>query len=306
MRRPGHPLFLISCSPYFLSAHSNEVVFPGTVLPFEVLVPQRLNLTTRRSRDEDGGGYEKITLTVLPTASSPIDDLVAAIIFPHYKENVTQVALANHDFFVQTSVQLTAKQTSTEIGAPLAAAKEKQQAAVCSTNASEAPRIASATLALRSSHSPLPPALLQPLVNPLHARGNAASARESRNQHAAPRRVLTVVRVSAVDSRLAARTAAAQAAATAVAGTPGGAREALGGDGGLAHIRRRLCGSTAGSTTRPSFSNSDSDVDEFSCPGCRRLRSTSGPCLLVGPTGDPITTADASFERRELHDHDVP
>ena len=299
-------LCLIPWWPYVLSEDPNEFVLPGTLWPFEVHVPKRMTLATKRSRDEDADGYETITLTALPTASSLIDDLVAAIILLHDKEKVTQVALANDVFLVQKSVQLTAKQASTEIAARLAAAKEKQQAAVRSRSASEAPRIAPATLAPRSSHNPFPPARPLPRVNPLRALGDAAAALASRNQRAAPRRASTGGRVSVGEARRAARTAAAQAADTAVAGTPRAAREALSGDGGLSPKRRCLCGSTAGSATRPSLADSDSDVDELAGPGGRRLRSTSGPCLLVGPTGDPIAKADAFFGRRELHGHTVP
>jgi len=299
-------LCLIPWWPYVLSEDPKELGLPSTLWPFKMLVPKRMTLATKRSRDGDADGYETITLFSLPTATSPIDDLVAAIILLHDKEKVTQVALANPVFLVQKSAHLTAEQAWKEVVSRMAAAKEKQQAAVRSSSASQAPRIAPAALAPRASPNPFAPALPLPQVNALRVLGDAGAAYASSNQLVVPRRASTGGRVSVGEARRAARTAAAQAAAAATAGTTGGTRGALGRDGGLASKRRRLGGSTAGGITRPLLAESDRDLDESAGPGGRTLCSTSGPCLLVGSTGDPIAKADAVFERRELHGHTVP
>ncbi|OSX74190.1 hypothetical protein BU14_0303s0021 [Porphyra umbilicalis] len=298
---------LIPWWPYVLSEDPDEVVLPGTIWPMKVLVPKRLALANKRSRDEDADGDETIVLPALPASSGHIDDLVASIILLHDNKKVTQAALANHVFLVRKKAHLTAAEASAAVASRLVAAKEKQKAAAGGGNSTQASRIAPAAVAPRvASLNLFSVAAPRPAESPLRALGNpAAAASANGRKRGTPRRAPSVARMPASAARRAALSAAAHAAASATA-RPAVASGPEGSVGGASATKRRRSGVEGVSRAVSSVSDvAGKNVGAVTGPGGRKVCTTSGPCLLVGPAGDTIARADAFFERRKLHGHAV-
>lgn len=298
---------LIPWWPYVLSEDPDEVFLPGAIWPIKVLVPKRLALANKRSRDDDADGDETIVLSALPASSGHIDDLVASIILLHDNEKVTQVALANHVFLVRKKAHLTAAEASAAVASRLVAAKEKQKAAAGGGSSTQASHIAPAAVAPKvASVNLFSAAAPRPAESPLRALGNlAAAASANGGKRGTPRRACSVARVPASAARRAARSAAAHVAASATA-RPAVASGPEGSVGGGSATKRRRSGVEGVSRAVSSASDvAGEDVGAVTGPGGRKVCTTSGPCLLVGPAGDTIARADAFFERRELHGHAV-
>lgn len=84
-----------------MSADSSVVFKPDGIRPLQVFVPERLALTTKRSRDQEADGEMLITLEVLTFATGHIHRLVAIIMLLKEKKTITQQTLANFVFMAQ-------------------------------------------------------------------------------------------------------------------------------------------------------------------------------------------------------------
>jgi len=308
-------LCLLPWWPYKVSADPSVVFEPDAMWPLQVVVPERLTLTTKRSRDQETDGEKVITLKALPFATGPIDKLVAAIMLMHDKEALTQRTLANFVFMVQKAEYLSAADAAAEVAARLAAAKAagvaaRAAAAIPATSAPGTVPISPAQAAAEAlSLSPFSVALSRPTQSPFHALGNLARGTQPPGNPAgraspASRRPSSVRRPSAAEVRRTARAAAAQAAASAV--VVSAAAAAIGGSGAADAKRRRVGEQTAGRATASAVSDRDGDMGVARSQSGGKLCMTSGSCTLLGPTGVPVAEAEAFFERSVLHGHPVP
>jgi len=108
-------LCLVPWWPYKVSADPNVIFEPDAIWPLQVVVPERLTLTTKRSRDKDADGEKIITLEALPSLAGQIDMLVAGIMLLHDKEPLTQRTLANCVYMAQKTEHLSAAEAATAV-----------------------------------------------------------------------------------------------------------------------------------------------------------------------------------------------
>jgi len=281
-------LFLLPWWPYKLSAVPNVIFEPDAIWQLQVVVPERLTLTTERTRDEEADGEKSITLEALPFMAGQIDKLVAGIMLLHDKEPLTQRTLANCVYMARKAEHLSAAEVATAVAARLAAAKAagaaaRAAAAVPATSAPRVLPIAPAPVAsgVRSAN-PFPDAFPPSRQSPLQALGNLVRgvkplSKPRSRASPASRRAAGGRQPSAAEARRIARVAAAQASALAVV-VP--AVSAAGGGAGAANAkRRRVDVPTARRATPSTVSDGD---DGRGAAGSESIRSTSvtGGCLL--------------------------
>jgi len=308
-------LCLVPWWPYKVSADPNVIFDPDFIWPLQVVVPERLTLTTKRSRDKDADGEKIITLEALPSMAGQIDMLVAGIMLLHDKEPLTQQTLANCVYMAQQAEHLSAAEAATAVAARLAAAKAsgaaaRADAAIPATSARRVLPIAPAPVAsgVRSAN-PFPDALPPSRQSPLQALGNLARgvkplAKPTSRASPASRRAAGGRQPSAAEARRTARAAAAQAAALAVVDP---AVPAAGGGAGAANAkRRRVDVPTAPRATPSTVSDGDDGRGAAGSKSSSMLCTTSGSCILVSTTGAPVAEAEVFFKRTMLHGHPVP
>jgi len=304
---------LIPWWPYKVSEDPSVVVEPEAIWPLQVAVPERLTLTTKRSRDGDAEGVKIITLVALPPVSGAIDQLVAAIMLLHDKEPATQQTLANFVFLAKKAEILSAAEAATEVAARLAASKAD---AAASRAASATPPgtsggglvpIAPAPVSARAAAvNPFPPAVPRRPQDPFRLLGNLASGVKPPGLPT-PTRLPAGGRVPVAEARRAARVAAAEAAALAAQGGVNAQSQVAGECTGLVgNKRRRVVTGPVGRGAAAGSSEAEADSATTGSHGGSRLCTTSGRCILVSPAGLPVAEADAFFERKLLHGHVVP
>jgi len=176
------PACLIPWWPYKVSEDPRVVVEPEAIWPLQVAVPERLTLTTKRSRDGDAEGVKIITLVALPPVSGAIDQLVAAIMLLHDKEPATQQTLAKVVFLAKKVEILSAAEAATEVAARLAASKADAAASRATSATPPEPSggglvpIAPTPVSARAAAvNPFPPAVPRRPQDPFRLLGNLAS-----------------------------------------------------------------------------------------------------------------------------------
>jgi len=115
-------LWLLPWWPHHLSADPGVIFAPDANWTLQVPLPERLTLTTKRSRDNDADGERILTLEALPSVSGQIDILVAGVMLLHDEEPLTQRKLANFDVMAQNAEHQSAAGAATEVIARMAAA----------------------------------------------------------------------------------------------------------------------------------------------------------------------------------------
>jgi len=307
-------LCLLPWWPYQVSADPSVIFEPDAIWPLQGIVPERLKLTTKRSRAQDADGEAIITLEALPSVSVQIDKLVAGIMLLHNKVPLTQRTLANCVYLAQKAEHLSSAVAATEVAARLAAAKAAGAAAraAAAIPSTSAPRVLPIALSPAASGvlsvSPFPDTVPASTKKPLQVLGSLVggvnppakpAGRPSPASRAASGRQPSVAEV-----RRTARAAAAQAAAFAVA-VPSAPPAGEGAEAAEAK-RRRVHVPTARRATPPTANGGADSVGVAGNTSSSMLCTTSGSCLLVSPAGVPVAEAETIFERTMLHGHPVP
>jgi len=88
-------LSLLPWWPYKVSADPSVTFELDAIWPLKVIMPERLTMTIKSSRDQDADGEKVITLEAMPSLSVQIDKPVAGIMLLHDKETLTHRTLVN-------------------------------------------------------------------------------------------------------------------------------------------------------------------------------------------------------------------
>jgi len=314
-----------------LAAVGEPAANPGSIWAMRVNVPKRLLLTTKRSRTDASDATETITLDALPSSAGVIDQIVAALLLLHDKEESTQVTMTNYVYLAEKAAAAAKLKACTSgygrkrnsRGSPAAAAAAPSPARIAPAASVVAP----------SSVCPFPPMPPRPrqqsilkTLGELAARTSTtakvrASASPSGIASPSRQRLLPPSR-PAVAVRTAARAAAARAAGeepAAAADLSCEADESTAGasvplpppvDEGspTAAKRRRVTAGACGRANSPQSIGlmPETSSDEEEGAGIGEACTTSGSCILLSRAGSPVASAEVDFERRTLHGQNVP